>query len=232
MSRQSPTKTSGLFNFARKKRTPSTSKIDVIFPEARPHVTLGDQLDIIRHELRESYSRPDASTKTPHAPFITLPAIQKVINRARLAEIFSHYDWYSPGDEQEIFKRCLRVVAILIVISWPEWKQFKRLILDVKDQSGPLHSDRRLPFSRERLRFLEPTSSQLAFEDEQYTFCPLIIQQDSDRVYSERVILPFTRTIEERDGGFGQVLKQEVEKYQIQFIIPPPSRETYYSTKV
>jgi hypothetical protein len=201
-------------------------------PETRPRVTLGDQLDIIRRELRDSYSRPNASTKTPHAPFITLQAIQEVINRARLAEIFSHYDWYSPGDEQEIFTQCLRVMAILIVISWPEWKHFKRLILDVKDQSGSIHSDSRLPFSPEHLRLLEPASYQLAFEDEQYTFCPLIIQQDSDRVYSERVRLPFMRTIAARDGGFGQVLKQEVEKYQIQYIIPPPSRETYYSTKV
>ena len=201
-------------------------------PETRPHVTLGDQLDIIKRKLRESYSRPDASTKTPHAPFITLQAIQEVINRARLAEIFSHYDWYSPGDEQEIFTRCLRVVAILIAISWPEWKHFKRLILDVNDQSGPLHSDSRLPFSPEHLRFLEPADYQQAFQDKQYTFCPLIIQQDSDRVYSERVRLPFMRTIAARDGGFGQVLKQEVEKYQIQYIIPPPSRETYYSTKV
>src|SRR5271154_4758815 len=147
-------------NFWRKRNDRKSSKVDKVPLEDDPSARLSDKLRRVRHELKKNYSHPEGSTGRD---FITLPTVQTVIDRDCLREILQQCAWYNEDLLEVAWKRCLKVIATLITIEWPAWEEFKHRFLDDKDQSGPRHGDRFLPFTVEDLVFLEPAEYQTLF---------------------------------------------------------------------
>jgi hypothetical protein len=211
-----------------KKKEPKIlqDSVDISSLDIPPeHLALMSQ---VRLELKNGYSRPDSSTGAADSVFMTLPAIQKVITRDILGQLLRPYHWYHKNQVEFIYRGSLRVVATLITIEWADWDCFESIFLHATDQSGrSLRGDFYLPFDIQDLAFLGPF--QKLFDSEQYIFCPLIIKEGSAGSCNERVRLPFIKTLAIREGSFGLVVKQEIEKHQILFT---SSKENHYNRKV
>src|SRR2546429_6154 len=188
-----------------RKKEPNKDDVDAsssFVPSA--HLSLMSQ---VRLELKNGYSRPHPSTGAADSVFMTLPAVQRVINRDKLGQLLRSYSWFHKDLVEIIYKGSLRVIATLITIEWTDWDRFESLFLHATDQSGrPLRGDRNLPFDFQDLAFLGPF--QNLFDSEQYIFCPLIITEGSSGSCNERVRLPFIKSLEVRGGSFGVVVKQ------------------------
>lgn len=165
----------------------------------------------IRQELRDSRLRP---TEKPLS-FITSEIVTQIMTRERVADLLRHL---GPKDEQQldlVWKHSRQVLAILIYIKWNKWPDFNKIFLRELDTfQRPERGDHQLPFLD--LNFLEADVRE-DFDDAQYLFTPIIIQENSHSTYDEKCRYPFLETRERGDGGFGIVLEELVERRQIKY---------------
>ena len=188
-----------------------------IFHNRKRHTvspTNPELLSDTRRDLRERYSSPDPGTSVS-GDFITKEAIREVLSAKRLKDLFQHCQWYSPGVLSEL-NSMIRVVAILILIEWKDWGEFKTRLLNRRDQRRrPVRGDHNLPFSPEQLGFLSEQYYRNQFRIRQYEVCPIVITQHRHMKYSAEFKLPFLRSKPLKDGAFGSVKAVEVEKSQL-----------------
>ena len=112
-------------------------------------------------------------------------------------------------------KHLRQVLAILIYIKWNGWPQFEEIFLrEIDSFDRPKRGDHHLPFLD--LTFLEEDVRE-GFDDTQYLFRPIVIQENTHLTYSEKHRLPFLNSEIIGDGGLGIVTKVLVEKKQIKY---------------
>lgn len=211
------------------KKQPNQKRPSVSYDGVERLILMSD----FRKEFKTKMSQPDASTGSSANTFLTYPAVKEVLDKHRLQLVLQNYPWFTDDVLDRLSDSCLRVVATLITIEWPNWEQFKDLFLEKTDQSDRfIRGDHYLPFKTSELGFLEPREYRTLFEREQYTFCPLIIKEGDDEKHDERVRLPFLSSLEGNDGASGVVTRKTVEKYQIQYKSSSAQGERFYNQQV
>ena len=177
----------------------------------RPEVMPGAKMDLtmtIRKELRESRSLPTEETRR----FITADAVKQIMTSERVNLLLKGL---RPKQLERAEKYLRQVLSILVYISWNGWPRFEEIFLRELDPfERPVRGDHQLPFLD--LTFLEEDIRE-TFEDAQYLFRPIIIQENKHLTYTEKHRVPFLESEPIGDGGFGIVTKVVVEKKQIEY---------------
>ena len=168
-------------------------------------------MTIIRQELRDG--RPRATEKSLR--FVTADTVTRVMTKERVRDLLKIM---GPEVEEQldiIWKHLRQVLAILITIKWNGWPKFQEIFLRELDTfERPERSDHHLPFLD--LTFLDEDVRE-EFDDVQYLFQPIIIQENMHLVYSEQFRLPFLKSEKRGSGAFGTITEELVEKKQIKY---------------
>lgn len=168
----------------------------------------------IRENLTESWSIPLPEDSEP--VFVTAYALEKILTRPRIRDIFTGFNWHVERHIETICKYLRQVLATLVMIGWDGWSDFKTIFLNQQDPLGrPVRGDHLLPFTD--LSFLSGAYSRQAFKEKQHMFRPIVIVENSHNRYTDKSLLPFLESEKIRDGGFGTVTRVLVEKHQIEY---------------
>ena len=168
----------------------------------------------IRRELRDNRSRPTEQSLR----FITADVVRQIMTIERVGDLLKGVGINTEEqlEKQMIWKHLRQILAILITIKWNGWSKFKDIFLRELDTfNRPEHGDHQLPFLD--LGFLEEDVRE-DFDDVQYLFKPIIIEENTHRTYTDRYRVPFLKSRERGDGGFGVVTEELVEKKQIKYV--------------
>lgn len=196
----------------------------------------GNLMTTIRKELRDSRSRP---TEKPLG-FTTADAVRQIMTTERVGDLLKGIgpDAGEQLDKEMIWKHLRQILAILITIKWNNWSTFEEVFLRELDTfNRPERGDHQLPFLD--LSFLEEDVRE-DFDDVQYLFKPIIIEENTHHTYTEKYRVPFIKSRERGDGGFGVVTEELVEKNQIKYeydngaakTLNPRVRSTFWNYQV
>lgn len=165
----------------------------------------------LRKELRDSRSRPTEKTLR----FITADAVKRVMTKERVGHLLEGLGFEDQEQLNIVWNHSRQIIAILITIKWNGWPRFKEIFLRELDLLGrPRRGDHQLPFLD--LNFLGEDVRE-DFDEAQYLFRPITIQENRHQIYSEKHRLPFLESREIGYGGFGVVTEESVERKQIKY---------------
>lgn len=165
----------------------------------------------LRKELRDSRSRPAEETLR----FITADAVKQIMTKERVGDLLKGLGLDDEEQLKIVWNHSRQILAILVTIKWNGWPRFKDIFLRELDPLGrPGRGDHQLPFLD--LTFFEDDMRE-DFDEAQYLFRPIIIQENKHLIYSEKHRLPFLKSRERGDGGFGVVTEETVEREQIKY---------------
>ncbi|MCJ1469253.1 hypothetical protein MMC07_007886 [Pseudocyphellaria aurata] len=163
----------------------------------------------LRKKLKERRSVPNHSDRF----FVTAHVVGEVLTTDAMRVIFAGFTWRVDGHLDIIRKYLKQVLATLITIKWTRWSDFKSIFLTHKDPfNRPVLGDHRLPFSD--LEFLEEDFRE-EFERNQHIFRPILIEENSHKIYPSQSRLPFLKLEIAGEGGFGTVHRVLVERNTI-----------------
>ncbi len=165
----------------------------------------------LRKEFRDSRSRPTEKI----LPFITADAVKQVMTKERVRDLLKGLGLEDQEQLSIVWNHSRQILAILVTIKWNGWPKFKEIFLRELDPLGrPRRGDHQLPFLD--LTFLEEDVRE-DFDEAQSLFRPIIIQENKHLIYGERHRLPFLKSRQIGDGGFGVVTEELVERKQIKY---------------
>jgi hypothetical protein len=177
-----------------------------------PRRTKRDDLaKLIRRELQFNQSRPAASRPT----FVSDQVVRAVWNIERIRKFLDGLGWRVDDVLPDITRYFLKILSILVWIDWDNWREFKNIFLDHRDNNGSFkRCDFQLPFTHIPF-FGDDEISQQNFWNDQYIFKPVVIREDVHEIYHEKYLLPFMESKEIGGGAFGAVTKELVEAHHL-----------------
>lgn len=141
--------------------------------------------------------------------FITHDNFKDIWTRDRLREVLESVG-LRIGKDLVIYVETflLKTISILIYTRWDSWPKFSQIFLD---GTTGFRKDNALPYSSNVLEeedFLGPADGA-AFENTQYMFIPVIIEEGKNLIFDANFRLPFINVTDQviGQGGYGEVTK-------------------------
>ena len=140
--------------------------------------------------------------------FITLHILEKIWTDERLADLFAGIELSEEQWLPRLKEDYLKILSILIVMSWSKWSQFKAIFVD-----HPGRKDQDLPLNESDLDGTPFDKAQLQkFVESQPQFLPEMIMENRDRDCTPVYRMPFEAAPElvSDKGSYSSVVQKVV----------------------
>lgn len=172
------------------------------FDQIAERKDIPDARFIKNHDLREIWDRPPQGETQSRLVLLVRRYIVK-----------GHY--FPPRFEHQLRDDYLRVISILVYITWTKWEEFREIFIEQYDQQQDQviikRKDMNLPFSLDNLRsqnFLDRFGS--AFYDSQFIFSPIVVRYQSINKSRIGSRLPVISSAKIGEGGSGVVFAETI----------------------
>lgn len=177
-------------------------------------------------ELKDQFAHVAERKKITNASFIKYADLKELWNttpqgerESRLVLLLRRHIVGNPKIpsrlEERLRRDYLRILSILVYISWTRWKDFREIFIESwdeqEDRTATRRHDTALPFSPEALEsddFLGSRGS--SFYENQFFFSPIVIRYEQINTSRKGSRVPVISSRKIGEGAYGKVFEEVV----------------------
>jgi hypothetical protein len=171
------------------------------------------QRERVVQEVRDALWEASKNYTNEHLQFVCEEDVEKIWTPWRIRQLSSELEWGKQDLQDRARLRFRKVLSTLVWIHWDRWEDFGKLFLKPDGRS-----DQDLPLSN--TLFLQSERLQLSFEQDQYIFIPVTLEEDNEDnqteidyiSYSKNQRLPLFDSREIGEGSSGKVTKEAIAR--------------------